>query len=167
MTNQQNKTKLHDLGNGERVKTTVAGVPVTMLRTFELVTRQSTQRRRFEFRTTDAGELTVTAFDATPALTAAELSKLDWAALSLRAFGLAAAPAATDCGRPVVTQRKESAARPGRKSKAERSPEMLQRVIELHVGHGIEAVRREFGVSTRTAYNYLAEAHERGGVGSG
>ena len=175
MSDYLDGAKLHDLGDGERVKVNAAGVPVTVLRAFELTTQRRTQRRRFEFRTTDVGELTVTAFDATPALTVGEMLELDWSALSLKAFALASAPAAMDRRRSAVERRDASLAalsgsvealeepmmvRPGRKAVVERSPEMLQRVIELHGEHGIEAVRREFQVSTRTAYNYLTEAQE-------
>ena len=185
MANQLDGAKLNDLGEGERVEVNVAGVPVTVLRAFELTTQRRTQRRRFEFRTTDVGELTVTAFDATPALTVSELLELDWSALSLRAFALASAPAAMDRRRAAVERRdasleatverdesierlealrsrlEETATnRPGRKAAVARTPEMLQRVLELHGEHGIEAVRREFQVSTRTAYNYLTEAQE-------
>lgn len=188
--------KLHDIGDGERVNVTVAGVPVTVLRAFEMTTQRRTQRRRFEFRTTDAGSLTVTAFDAVPALSVPELLALDWSALSLRAFELASAP--VDRRAAAVEHRDTSLAalsasvaalkgpgtaadlaardrreamnpeplKPGRKPKVERTPEMLARVVELHAGQGIEAVRREFGVSTRTAYNYLSEAMEQAEQGA-
>jgi len=172
MSDYLDGAKLHDLGDGERVEVSAAGVPVTVLRAFELTTQRRTQRRRFEFRTTDAGALTLTAFEASPALTVGELLELDWSALSLKAFALASAPAAIDRRRSAVERRdaslaalsgsvealEESTVRPGRKSKVDRSPAMLQRVLELHEEQGIEAVSREFGVSTRTAYNYLTTA---------
>ena len=174
MSDYLDGAKLHDLGDGERVEVNAAGVPVTVLRAFELTTQRRTQRRRFEFRTTDAGALTLTAFEASPALTVGELLELDWSALSLKAFALASAPAAIDRRRSAVERRdaslaalsgsvealEQSVVRPGRKSAVERTPEMLQRVLELHAEQGIEAVRREFQVSTRTAYNYLTEAQE-------
>ena len=80
----------------------------------------------------------------------------------MQAFAMASATTHRDS--PLMSMSAASAPketlRPGRKSAVERTPEMLGRVLELHEGHGIEAVRREFGVSTRTAYNYLAEARK-------
>lgn len=177
--------KLTDLGDGERVSVTAAGVPVTVLRAFQLETTKRTQRRRFEFRTTDAGALTVTAFEAVPAFTVPELLALDWSALSLRAFELASQAAqrqrrVSEAQQPERTlddisadlaatrDRAERNLEKSRKARrqVERTPEMLARVTELHASGGIEAVRREYDVSTRTAYNYLSEAIEQAEQGA-